>query len=392
MDTEQKSKPNKMNRTTVPIHTRLKLFGKSAGRCQFCNDPVWRNDLTLTEGNFGELAHIIAASEDGPRGGEDSANLQIEYANLMLLCKQCHKEIDDNPGKYSAELLREAKWKHETRIERQTRHPEDIRKSTVVLFTVNIGTRIVPINAEAYRNAMYPKFPVDERGIKFEKTDFNREGEAAYWNACAQDIERKIKSHFEDSIDAEPIKHLSVFALGPMPLLMFLGKCIGDTVPADLYQAHRDTAPNQRWSWPVAAQETETPYLVKRHRVHEESENVALVLSLSGKIPRARYERIAAENSSIAENVSIYEITVAAPSLFLLKSRKQLEGFRRKYRDLLNEIQATHGDLCKVFILPAVPAPIAVACGRVILPTSDPEMFVCEYDGQGGYKSVLKIN
>jgi len=39
---------------------------------------------------------MIAASEDGPRGSEESDSLQIEFSNLMLLCQQCHKEIDDN--------------------------------------------------------------------------------------------------------------------------------------------------------------------------------------------------------------------------------------------------------------------------------------------------------
>ena len=45
-----------ITRKNVPLHTKLKLFGRSAGRCEFspCNKPVWRNDLTLTEGNFGE--------------------------------------------------------------------------------------------------------------------------------------------------------------------------------------------------------------------------------------------------------------------------------------------------------------------------------------------------
>ena len=64
-NSELKSKPK-----DVPSHTRLKLWVKTAGRCEFrgCNKPVWRNNLTLSDGNFGEVAHIIGASKDGPRG------------------------------------------------------------------------------------------------------------------------------------------------------------------------------------------------------------------------------------------------------------------------------------------------------------------------------------
>ena len=389
MTTTKKVTP-KITHRTIPHHTRLKLWVKSAGRCEFsgCNKPVWRNDLTLSDGNFGEVVHIIGASEEGPRGNEESTNLQIEFSNLMLMCQQCHKEIDDNPDRYPPELLIEWKWKHEDRIEIQTRYPEDIHKSTVLLFSVNIGDRIVPINPEAYRNAMFPKYPTDEKGISITKNNFDGHSDAEYWQAFAGEIQRKIKWYFEEGIDEEKIKHLSVFALGPMPLLMFLGKCIGDTVPSDLYQSHRnidDT--NQTWSWPKEEQDTETCYIVKSPRINKKGGNVAIVLSLSGKIDSNRYKRL------VSENFSVYEITIENPSPHFLKSRKQLEGFSREYRKLLNDIQATYGDSCQISIIPAVPAPIAVECGRILLPKSDPEIFAYEYDkSQEHFRKVLKIN
>ena len=389
MAKNRKSEP-KITRKNVPLHTKLKLFGRSAGRCEFsgCNKLVWRNDLTLTDGNFGEVVHIIAASEDGPRGNKESINLQIEFSNLMLLCQQCHKEVDDNPDKYPPELLSEWKWKHEDRIKIQTRHPEDIHKSTVLLFSVNIGDRIVPINPEAYRNAMFPKYPTDEKGIRIAKNNFDGYNDPEYWQAFASEIQRKIKWYFEEGIDEEKVKHLSVFAIGPMPLLMFLGKCIGDTVPADLYQSHRNiNDTNQTWSWPVEEKDTETRYIVNSRHINKSGGNVVIVLSLSGKIRSDRYEKLT------SENFSVYEITIEEPSIHFLKSRKQLKDFSLKYRKLLNNIQATHGDSCQISIIPAVPAPIAVECGRVLLPKSDPEIFAYEYDdSQDRFRRVLKIN
>ena len=125
-----------------------------------------------------------------------------------------------------------SQWKknHEERIEIQTRYPEDIHKSTVLLFSVNIGERATPINPEAYRNAMFPKFPADEKEIGIARDDFNGHSDMEYWQAFAGDIRQKIKWSFDEGIDGKKIKHLSVFAIGPMPLLMYLGKCIGDTV------------------------------------------------------------------------------------------------------------------------------------------------------------------
>jgi len=387
----KKSKSRSMiTRKTVPDHTRLKLWVKSAGRCEFsgCNKPVWRNDLTLGDGNFGEIAHIIGSSEDGPRGNKDSANLQIKFSNLILLCQQCHKEIDDNEDKYPAELLTRWKQKHEDRIEIQTRYPEEIHKSTVLLFSVNIGERTTPINPEAYRNAMFPKFPANEKEIRIAKDDFNGHNDIEYWQAFAKDIRGKIKWYFDAGIDEEEVKHLSVFAIGPMPLLMFLGKCIGDTVTADLYQRHRHIADtNHIWSWPKEEEDIETCYIVNSIRANENDINVAIVLSLSGKIRGDRYEQL------VSENFSVYEITIEEPSIHFLNSRKQLDGFSREYRKLLNKIQATHGDSCNISIIPAVPAPIAVECGRVLLPKSDPEIFVYEYDdSQDRFRRVLKVN
>lgn len=389
MSKNRKSEP-KITRKNVPLHTKLKLLGKSAGRCEFsgCNKLVWRNDLTLTDGNFGEVTHIIAASEDGPRGNKESVNLQIEFSNLMLLCQQCHKEIDDNPDRYPTKLLSQWKKNHEERIEIQTRYPEDVHKSTVLLFSVNIGERATPINPEAYRNAMFPRFPADEKEISIAKDDFNGYSDIEYWQAFAGDIRRKIKWYFDEGIDGKKIKHLSVFAIGPMPLLMYLGKCIGDTVSADLYQRHRNIADtNHIWSWPKEEQDTETRYIVNPLRINKRGGSVGIVLSLSGKIDSGRYERLE------SEGFSIYEITIEEPSIYFLKSRKQLEGFSREYRKLLNEIQATHGDSCQISIIPAVPAPVAVECGRVLLPKSDPEIFAYEYDdSQNRLRKVLKIN
>lgn len=378
-----------MARKNIPDSIKLQLWAKSAGRCEFkgCNKPVWYNGLTLSEGNFAEVAHIIAASEDGPRGTEQSDQLQIDFSNLMLLCQQCHKEIDDNPEKYPAELLHSWKEEHEDRIEIQTNYPEDISKSTILLFSVNIGERTVPINPQAIRNAMFPKFPTDRKGIKIEARDFNRLGTPEQWQDFAEvRIKRKILRYLDEGNDDVNIKHLSVFGIGPMPLLMYLGKCIGDTVPTDIYQSHRNIENTSKtWSWQEEAS-VEVPYLVSCQQ-EGTSETVLLKLAISDFIERDKYE------SLFFDNCSIYQITIPEPSQHFLKSKKQLEIFSYEYRKLLNKIQAEHGKQCKIYILPAIPVSIALECGRVILPTKDPEIYVCEYYGDiGEFKNVLKLN
>ena len=71
-------------------------------------------------------------------------------------------------------------------------------------------------------------------------------------------------------------------------------------------------------------QDTETCYIVNPLRINKTGGNVAIVLSLSGKIDSDRYKGL------VSENFSLYEITIEEPSIYFLKSRKQIEGLQSR--------------------------------------------------------------
>lgn len=90
------------------------LWGRAAGIC--CN-PTCRIELTqiLESDNYnvGEMAHVIARKEGGPRGIKGGG--KNDYDNLILLCPTCHKHIDKSPeGTYTCEEL--YRWKDETEL------------------------------------------------------------------------------------------------------------------------------------------------------------------------------------------------------------------------------------------------------------------------------------
>ena len=95
-----------------------------------------------------------------------------------------------------------------------------------------------------------PKFPTNNKGIFINKT-FDRNSEPAIWQQFAeQHIKRKLDWHSDIGIDETPIRHISIFGLAPMPFLMYLGKCVGDIIPCDIYQAQRNIEDtNDRWVW-----------------------------------------------------------------------------------------------------------------------------------------------
>jgi hypothetical protein len=60
---------------------------------------------------FGEEAHIVSAAPGGPRHGP-LPNHDV-YDNLILLCSKHHKQVDDQVGRYTVDLLKQVKRDHE---------------------------------------------------------------------------------------------------------------------------------------------------------------------------------------------------------------------------------------------------------------------------------------
>ena len=98
--------------------TRLRLFTDSAGFCQNpdCNGRLFPVD-DAKHVHIAEMAHIFAASDDGPRA--KAALTEVErglYENIILLCANCHKVVDKIPDKYPDGLIRNWKLEHAERI------------------------------------------------------------------------------------------------------------------------------------------------------------------------------------------------------------------------------------------------------------------------------------
>lgn len=89
-----------------------RLFALSLNQCAFpsCLTPIFG----LSDEMVGEICHIKARSPDGAR--YDPAQTDEErhaFGNLILLCRNHHKTVDDQPDKYTAEWLTRIKREHE---------------------------------------------------------------------------------------------------------------------------------------------------------------------------------------------------------------------------------------------------------------------------------------
>ncbi|MGW7312637.1 hypothetical protein [Streptomyces sp. NPDC054865] len=96
--------------------TIKQLFGTAAGRCAF---PSCRRKLIhpATEHSsttiIGDIAHILAFSDDGPRADSTVSDKDRNtFENLLLLCAACHRLVDGQPDDYPDMMLRAMKKEH----------------------------------------------------------------------------------------------------------------------------------------------------------------------------------------------------------------------------------------------------------------------------------------
>lgn len=371
---------------TVPI--QVKLWVRAGGRCEFfgCNEYLLRDDLTLSEANYANIAHIVSWGPDGPRG-DDPLPLteRNEIDNLMLVCTKHHKLIDckEHAAEYPKEVLYQHKRCHEERIALVSQYQPEHR-TTIVRMKSYIGDEVVGISMTHIREAIAPRYPTDLQGVEIDLTAVRGSQDGSYHRTMAHVISDSIAGLHAPGVDAGPVQHVSVFALGPIPLLVHLGHCLSNKIACDLYQRHRDT---EDWQWKSDGDAVR--YKLNVLRRHPKATKVALVLSLSGSITQRDLPR------RIMCDFAVYEITLDGqePSTAFLRRRENLEAFKSTYRALLRRIRNTHGPIKEIHLFPAVPAPVAVVCGRETLRKVDPSLLVYDFDKEkGGFKLRLKVN
>lgn len=370
---------------SISDRNQLILCIQAGGRCEFdgCNSYLFEHHLTHKRAKFAQMAHIVAFSEKGPRGDEADRPADINNLdNLMLLCHRCHKLIDSAPDEYSRETLESYKKAHETRILLLTSASPD-RQTTTVIIKSKIGDQTVKISPAQINEAVLPCYPATRTGTEIDLTPISDEGDDFY-SVAAKKVRRDLERILDSVMADEATNHLSLFALAPMPVLVAAGAVLSNKVPCDLYQKHRDT---EDWKWKTEGD-------LVRYKFHQlkkgaDRKEVALVLSLSGTI---HLDDLPAE---VVDTGAVYEITLdgTTPHTGFLRQRQDLVNFQEMYQRSLREIGTIHGKLDELHLFPAVPAPIAVSCGRELMPKVDPALVVYDNDKRhGGFRRILEVN
>lgn len=147
----------------ISLKTHKLLWGRSGNRCAFPNcGRVLAETVTKTYdlSVIGDVAHIIGREVAAPRGNSTLPIAQRdEYDNLLLLCKIHHKIIDDQPGEYTVEKLKEMKNLHErwvyNNLSRTVHNPGEVTKARSAAQTLS-GAASLPAEPDVIGDATIP--------------------------------------------------------------------------------------------------------------------------------------------------------------------------------------------------------------------------------------------
>jgi len=379
-------------RPAIGQEAKFKLWVRSGGRCAICNKYLL--DLNY-DVNVGEMAHMVGWSKvkGSPRGDAELALDERNIAdNLVLLCADHHKIVDTKAllEEFTIERLIWHKNVHEQRIYHLTSMQADA-ETFVLRMLGGIRGLQVEVSKEHARQVVFDsemKYAMyldsfDRHGIEIDLAKLP-DPEAqwdAYWLMGKYIIDKSLLP-LEQGIQQGSVRHLSVFALSRIPLMMYLGYKIGDKIPTSIYQKHRGETETWNWSATAPVEEFEV-----RRLVSHGSCNVALVLSLSGTI------KVDNLPSDITENSNVYEIKPvdATPNRNIFLNKKSAENFTKKYHQLLSQLEVDHKKCREIHLFPAIPVAAAIACGRGLMRGAQPTIIIYDLTA-GNYKQTLKLN
>jgi hypothetical protein len=373
---------------------RRKVWVRAGGRCTLCKRYLLEGELTWQEVPLGEGAHIVGQkrSARSPRGLDPLPEGERDTAdNVMLACGTCHEEIDHKraAGVMTVDELRRRKREHEDLIKHLTGLLPDQR--TVMLRMLgNVRGKTVELRQDTAALAVirsgerFPAFQLcfERQGVEIDLRGLPGEadGSPAYYAIARAVIDEVFDHKLADGVVRDHVSHLSVFAFARLPLLVYLGSRLDDTIQTEIYQRHRA---GETWLWDSAG--SDVNFEVEKHGPARASADGVLILNVSGTI---QHEELPASVALLPT----WRIAPAAvtPHTDILARRADLDAFELAVRGLFAEIEATAKPTKVLHVFPALPIAAAVMLGRVRDPQVHPRLVIYDRTADG-YQPVLEV-
>lgn len=370
----------KGRRTAIKTPTRNQVFLDAHGRCMFegCGADLTIDSNTGVKGNFGTLAHNVAASESGPRGLLYlSRNLANDPENILLFCDLHHRLIDtvariDYPASKLSAMRRRF-------CETATELLDALALAPTPAFCVAWPVHRQRIALPSTQQMAQALKPIGARldGQLLTVNDNEAilrslEGELL-WRAMSTAVEQaaaaiEMQAH-RDGYRA------ALFAMGLMPALIALGAKLGNKCEITPMLRYRE---NDLWYWPVNEPRGEFFTIEGLDRLSAQEGEACLLLGFTA-VPRVM--------RATAESLRVGMVSVFALGEYLGNGAlgHPADGaiFRQRMQELLHRLRDDHG-VRKVHVLPCASNATCVFFGQSF-DSHHPELVIYDFASQSDH-------
>jgi len=137
----------------ISPRTKQILWGKAGAMCAFPNcKKLLVRDSTDNDREvlIGEIAHIVAQNEEGPRRDNEVPGGEIDgYDNLILVCHEHHEIVDQQVNTYPVERLVQFKTDHEDWVRNQLTRSQEFEGLYLAEKTVTetVFSTLLPVTS-----------------------------------------------------------------------------------------------------------------------------------------------------------------------------------------------------------------------------------------------------
>jgi hypothetical protein len=280
----EESSKKKGRGDAIGVETKRTVIRESHGRCMFrgCGEDLFLEAITGNEGNYSYLAHNVASSEQGERGGAmTSRKLSNTASNVLLLCDKHHRLIDKVAGAdYPASKLSEMRRDF---IETADRLLDGLAFEPISTFAVlwPVGGHVIapPTHFQISQALqVIRKRPDGSLSVVADNDELLLSADPSIWSVIPGMINRvaqKIQMQTQFSQNGS-----AIFAFGLMPQLIGLGAKLGNKGHYVPMLRSRDTG---SWAWP--SDEARYPNITVNRSPDPIRTDVIVTLSFTAKPP-----------------------------------------------------------------------------------------------------------
>jgi len=254
-------------------------------------------------------------------------------------------------------------------------------QSHILTYKANVGLHTPELSYQSVSQYLLPThYPALDYCIDLSLSNsVQRDRDAEFWVMEEENLKAQVNKKLLQNFSTSAIKHLSIFAFAPMPLLIKLGTLINNIYSSDVY--HKIRVPD---TWRFDEDEIELKYLILEPNTI--LQKVALNISLSATITNDRI------TSVLGNDTSIYTITIENPNNDFIRNKKHITDFGKEISILLNSIKAKYNAQTPLHIFAAMGVSTSVQLGKVWMPKADMPLYLYdENTANGGFTKVMEI-